>query len=262
MAFQNVCNRELAKYLPGDITRENPIDIVGCFAEDENVQAGGFVFYGTNPENQVKGLNGSATAIAGIAKRTPYQCNMTGDNSNVYNLGSEITVIRKGYVAVRVNSSATFGYNVFVDPATGLINTSSSSSISATAGTLTFANVDTTIASWTAITTGDLTLKIDGSNVALTSLDFHSASDMDDVAGVIDTALSTNGDCAYSATTGLTITSKTTGATSSVEFVSSTALATLLGTGVSVAGAGAMINTGWKVQEACEAGEIAEIYNI
>ena len=262
MTFQNVVNRELAKYLPGQITRENPVVIEGYFAEGNDVKAGGFLFAGTNADTQVKGSNTGATAVVGVAKRTPYQTNFTGSPSDFYNEGAEITAILKGYVAVAINSGAEKGQNVFVDPDTGLINASSGSSISATAGSLVFANVDTTISSWTAISNGDLSLKIDGVAKNLTSLNFSSATDMNNVAGVINTALSSDGTCAYNSTTGLTITSATTGKTSSVEFVSSSALATLLGTGVSVAGAGAMINTGWKVNMSCGNGEITEIYNI
>lgn len=262
MTFQNVVNKELAKYLPGQITRENPIVIEGYFAEGDDVKAGGFLFAGTNAETQVKGSDASATAVVGVAKRTPYQSNFTGSPSDFYNEGAEITAVLKGYVAVAINSGATKGQNVFVDPDTGLINASSGSTISATAGSLVFANVDTTISSWKAISDGDLSLKIDGTAKNLTSLNFSSANSMSDVAGVINTALSSDGTCAYSASTGLTITSATTGKTSSVEFISSSALATLLGTGVSVAGAGAMINTGWKVNMSCGNGEITEIYNI
>lgn len=262
MTFQNVVNKELAKYLPGQITRENPVTIEGYFAEGDDVKAGGFLFAGTNAETQVKGLDALATAIVGVAKRTPYQSNFTGSPTDFYNEGAEITAVLKGYVAIVINSGATKGQNVFVDPDTGLINASSSSSISATAGSLGFADVDTTIASWKAISSGDLSLKIDGTAKNLTGLNFSSASAMSDVATVINTALSSDATCAYNATTGLTITSATTGKTSSVEFVSSTALATLLGTGVSVAGAGAMINTGWKVNMSCSNGEITEIYNI
>lgn len=262
MTFQNVVNKELAKYLPGQITRENPIVIEGYFAEGDYVKAGGFLFAGTNVETQVKGLDENATAIVGVAKRTPYQTNFTGSPSDFYNEGAEITAVLKGYIAVVINSGATKGQNVFVDPDTGLINASSSSSISATAGKLVFANANGTYTNYTSITSGDLSLKVDGTAKNLTGLDFSSATSMSDVAGVITTALSSSATCAYNSSTGLTITSATTGKTSSVEFVSSTALSSLLGTGVSVAGAGAMINTGWKVNMSCSNGEITEICNI
>ena len=85
---------------------------------------------------------------------------------------------------------------------------------------------------------------------------------MDGVATVLDTAITLVADVAYTVGTGLVITSKTTGATSSVEFVSSTNLTTLLGTGVSVNGINAMIATGFKVNASCGAGAITEIYNI
>lgn len=262
MTFQNVVNKELAKYLPGMITRDNPTTIVPYFAEGDNCKAGGFALPGTNAEQQVKGSDENATAIVGLIARTPYQVNLTGSSSDLFNEGAELTIVKKGYVAVEINSGANLNDNVFVDPDTGLINASSSSSISATAGKLIFANANGTYTNYTSITSGDLSLKVDGTAKDLTGLDFSSATSMSDVAGVITTALSSSATCAYNSSTGLTITSATTGKTSSVEFVSSTALATLLGTGVSVAGAGAMINTGWKVNKACDNGEITEIYNI
>ena len=64
--MQNVCYGNLAKYMPGDETRENPTDPIGYFAEDANIKAGGFVFPGTNPEAQVKGLDANATSIADL----------------------------------------------------------------------------------------------------------------------------------------------------------------------------------------------------
>lgn len=262
MTFQNVVNTKLTKYYPGDITRENPVDILPFFAEDENCKAGGFVFAGTNAEEQVVGIKATATEVVGVAKRTPYQANMTGGVSNIYNEGTELTIIKKGYVAVEVLNNVNYGDNIFVDPITGIISASSSSSVSATAGKLTFANVKTTIDDWKAVTTGDLSLKIDGTAKNLTALDFSGASTMANVATIISTALGDDATCAYNAATGLTITSATTGSTSSVEFVSSTALSTLLGTGVSVDGINAMIATGFKANASCDAGAITEIYNI
>lgn len=262
MTFQNVVNKELAKYLPGQITRENPIVIEGYFAEGDNVKAGGFLFAGTNPEAQVVGTKAGATAVVGVAKRTPYQANMTGVVSNTYNEGAELTIIKKGYVAVLMNNAANYQDNVFVDPITGTIQASSSSTQSATSGTLSFGSVSTVVNDWTAITAGTLDLLVNATPIALTGLDFSAATDMADVATVLDTALTLVADVAYSASAGLVITSKTTGATSSVEFVSSTNLTALLGTGASVNGINAMIATGFKVNASCVAGAITEIYNI
>lgn len=262
MTFQNVVNSQLTKYYPGDITRENPINILPFFAEDVNCKAGGFVFAGTNAETQVLGLKSGATAIVGVAKRTPYQSNITGGVSNVYHEGSELTVLNKGYIAVLMNNSANYQDNVFVDPITGTIQASASSTQAAVAGKLTFGSVSTVVNDWKAITAGTLDLNVNGTPIALTALDFSAATDMDGVATVLDTAITLVADVAYTAGTGLVITSKTTGATSSVEFVSSTNLTTLLGAGVSVDGINAMIATGFKVNASCGAGAITEIYNI
>ena len=87
----------------------------------------------------------------------------------------------------------------------------------ATAGYMTGAAIDTGIATFAAITNGGLKVTIDGTAVSLTALDFSSCLSYADVAGVINTALSTNGSCAFSPVTGaITITSATTGASSSV----------------------------------------------
>ena len=173
--------------------------------------------------------------------------NDTGVKGLGLNQGSPVKAVYKGYCGIIIDqATVNYGDKVFVDEL-GTIK-ASASSISATAGRLIFANANGTYTNYTSITSGDLSLKVDGTAKNLTGLDFSSATSMSDVAGVITTALSGSATASYSADTGLVITSATTGSTSTVEFVSSTALSTLLGTGVSVAGLNNMVDTGWKVQ--------------
>lgn len=83
----------------------------------------------------------------------------------------------------------------------------------------------TTMETWTAITDGSMSLAIDGDAVALTSLDFHSATNMNGVASVINTALGSDGDCTWDGTKFI-ITSGTAGADSSVGYATSGASGT------------------------------------
>lgn len=53
------------------------------------------------------------------------------------------------------------------------------------------------IADWQAITDGEFAITIDSGLVEVASLDFSSATSLDDVATVIDTGLSTDGSCIY-----------------------------------------------------------------
>lgn len=87
----------------------------------------------------------------------------------------------------------------------------------------------TTMETWTAITDGSMSLAIDGDAVALTSLDFHSATNMNGVASVINTALGSDGDCTWDGTKFI-ITSGTAGADSSVGYATSGASGTDIST--------------------------------
>lgn len=98
------------------------------------------------------------------------------------------------------------------------------------------------LSDFTAITTGAMKVTIDGSVVALSSLNFSSATSIEDVAGVINTALSTSGSCAvYNG--NIIIKSATTGADSTISYAgapdSGTDVSALLGlteaTGASLA---------------------------
>ena len=102
---------------------------------------------------------------------------------------------------------------------------------SASAGWLRGASIDvkTALASIQAVTAGDMTIKIDGTDVNLTSLDFSGATSYSDVATILTTALSGAGTVTFSSQfNAFTVTSGTTGATSTVTGASST-VADLLG---------------------------------
>jgi len=87
-------------------------------------------------------------------------------------------------------------------------------------------NAETTLATWTAITTGAFKISIDGEEEDITGLNFSAASDMDDVADVIETALQAVGTGTWSTATCVwdgvkfVITSGTTGTASTVSVTS------------------------------------------
>lgn len=85
------------------------------------------------------------------------------------------------------------------------------------------------IANFTAITAGAMTVTIDGTAVPLTAVNLSAAANLNAVAGIISTALTTHGTCTWNPNiAGFTIVSSTTGATSTVAAVPDTPLAALL----------------------------------
>lgn len=78
------------------------------------------------------------------------------------------------------------------------------------------------------ITSGGFTLKIDGADVSVASVDLSAESNLNGVATQITTALSSKGTCVWDGTR-FVIKSATTGTTSSVAGVSKTELSTLMG---------------------------------
>lgn len=234
---------------PGLISRENPIpQMQPAFVEDDNCVAGRFCFLGTQ-SNQVKGIAEASTEPEGIIVYDQLQLNVNGDNSMKINHGEVVKKLLRGCVYIFNDGlEPNYNDNVLVDPLTGLINCSSSTTQAATSGKLLFENVNDTYTEYTSITDGTLTIKVDGTEKALSSLDFSSATSMNDVAGVFTTALSSSATCTYTLGSGLTITSATSGSSSIVEFISiSENLESLLGSSVSIDGTNAMVNSGWKV---------------
>ena len=96
-----------------------------------------------------------------------------------------------------------------------------------------------------AVTAGTLDLKIDGTTIALTALDFSAATSLSGCATVLQTALAgalASTTCSYSSQTGaFQIGSPTTGSTSSITYCDDGTLATLLGL---TQAAGAVISQG------------------
>jgi hypothetical protein len=133
MAFQSQVYIEQALGQPGTISRDNPITKLPMIAEGADVVAGGFAFAGTNAELQVKGKDGSATAVEGFVVMERYQAPFTGIGNNLkINEGEEVAVVKKGFCYAISTTAATKGMHVLVDPATGVISTAN---VTVTAGT-------------------------------------------------------------------------------------------------------------------------------
>lgn len=90
-----------------------------------------------------------------------------------------------------------------------------------------------TLAQLQAVTAGTLDLKINGTTIALTALDFSSATSLSGCATVLQTALAAvlaSTTCSFSSQTGaFQITSPTTGEASTITYAEEGTLATLLG---------------------------------
>lgn len=89
--------------------------------------------------------------------------------------------------------------------------------IAATAGFLQGHANETDLAEWSAIKDGCLTVKIDGTDKALTGLDFSAVKTLSEVAEVVNSALGDSATCVYlNDADCFVITSASTGATSAV----------------------------------------------
>lgn len=248
----------------GMISRQNPMpQMEPVFVESSDVVAGRFAFFGSQ-SNQIVGTSSSETIPAGITIFERLQLNTNGRNSTVLNYGETASLLLKGCAFIE-NDGETPNYrdNVFVDPTTGLIKCSSASEMNATAGTLTFPQASETYVDYTGITAGELVIDIDGVEQTLSNLDFSSATSMEDVACVINTALSSNGTCTYTAGSSLTITSLTTGTNSTVVFISASSdLENVLGSSENIDSSDAMVNTGWTVRSINEQYQTIEVQKI
>lgn len=80
---------------------------------------------------------------------------------------------------------------------------------------------ESSLAVWTAITTGSFKVTIDGVLKTLSNLDFSAQTTLNGVASTITTALAGSGTCAWNGSR-FSITSATTGITSSVSYASAT----------------------------------------
>ena len=226
--FQKQAYIQQALGKEGTIARLNPVTKLPMIAEAD-VVAGGFGFKGTDPERQVKGTDALATAPEGVVVFEKYTLGASLTNDLKIPAGEEVALVKKGYVFVKSTTTAENRQIVGVDPATGTIGTynDAGSLPSATAGSVTYAEVDYN--DFTGISAGDL------------------------ADGVTVTASGTS----------VVFTSDATGAGTGVELLSgSIADVFATYTATEVAGTGAFIDTGWKVQTGAPAGQVCEIFNI
>lgn len=232
----------------GMISRQNPIpQHLPVFAEGD-IYAGRFVFLGTQA-NQVVGTALAGTTPEGVAIFENLQLAINNLNGTLINDGEVLAKLIKGCCYIPNDGlSPSYGDHILIDPTTGDINCSASTSQVATAGTCTFSNASETYTDYTAITAATATFNIDGTQGTVTGLDFSLCANMADVATVITTAFSGAATCAYNAGEGLTITSATTGSSSCIIAVSLSAdLEAVVGESISINGTNAMNDTGWTV---------------
>lgn len=122
----------------------------------------------------------------------------------------------------------------------------SDETVAASAATLTGAELSeaTVIPQLQAISDGAFDIDVDGATENLTGMDFRVVTDLDEVATLIDSNL-TGADCAANDDNQLVITSKTTGASSTLTYVSVPASGTFVGNILSLAtGTGAVLVQG------------------
>lgn len=118
--------------------------------------------------------------------------------------------------------------------------------VAATAANLTGGVLDelTLIPQLQAISDGSFDIDVDGGTENITGMDFRVATDLDEVAAIIDAEL-TGADCAANSDDQLVITSKTTGATSLITVVTDPGSGTYMGDLLALAaGTGAVATQG------------------
>lgn len=147
-------------------------------------------------------------------------------SANRYELYSDIASVAADFgTASQMYQHATafFGTNPNPINAGGVLVAGywrgASESVAATAATLTGAQlVETTVVDqMQAISDGSMSITIDGGAVVLSSLDFRAVTSLDDIATIVDTALTTNAS-AEVVNNAIVITSATTGALSLMEY--------------------------------------------
>lgn len=126
--------------------------------------------------------------------------------TNAYGTNSE--------TAAQVNAIFSQQPNILANNGYVIIAPFNSNVVSATAGTLTTANISANLEAFQAVTAGDLTVIVNGTAQALTGLDFSSAASLADVASVLQAAL--NGVTVQVSGDTLIFTSQSVGADSSV----------------------------------------------
>lgn len=112
----------------------------------------------------------------------------------------------------------------------------------ATSGRLTTVDLSANLAAILAVTSGDLSVVVDGTNQGLTGLDFSGCSNLEEVAVIIDEALS--GASVSAVNDALIFTSATTGTSSTIALTSSSGTGTDLYGASYLNGASAVGNAG------------------
>lgn len=135
-----------------------------------------------------------------------------------YTISRTATTITNMYGTNSVTSqmaNAIFSQNPNILANDGYVIVANYINVDATAGKAVTKDISANINNFKSITNGALKVNVDGTDRTASSLNFSSITDLDDIAGVLDTALSTY--CTVEAI-GNTIvfTSKTTGTSSSV----------------------------------------------
>lgn len=122
--MQTTVNYTQPAGLKGQINPDVPNLFIPRYTEDENCEAGKFVFEGTDAESQVLGLKEGATLdkIVGIAQRVPFQ-SYNGSYGDKYIQGKDVTILIKGNIFVTPSNAAAYKDYVFVNPTTGEIQT-------------------------------------------------------------------------------------------------------------------------------------------
>lgn len=262
MSLQNKVNITMPPAQPGALASTEPSALRNLVPGARNVggaKCGNFVFAATAPEGQGAGLqeqfvSAAGSSVAGFCYRVQDAVLPSTEGATLeYQPGQPVPVAISGDFYAPVYNGGSIGQKALADEETGNIYAGTSAT-SAANGTLSFANP---ASDFSDVTSGALNLSIDGGSVALSGLNFESASTASEVAAVINTALTSNGSCSVS-DGAIVIASPTTGKDSNVQYVGGD-LGSLLGSGVSVPGRGALVETGFELVTAANPGELAII---
>lgn len=117
-------------------------------------------------------------------------------------------------VAAQVNAIYSQQPNILANNGYVIIAPFNNETIGATAGTLTTVDLDDNLTALQGVTSGDLTVVVDGTPQALTGIDLSGATSLDDIATILETALT--GATVTAVNDKLVFTSETTGASSSI----------------------------------------------
>ena len=117
--------------------------------------------------------------------------------------------------AAQVNAIFSQQPNILANDGYVIIAPFNSTTVAATSGTLTTVDLSSKLDALTAVTSGDLTVVVNGTEQALTGLDFSSASTLSDIAAVIQASLT--GANVMASDNTLVFVSQLTGSESSIE---------------------------------------------